>query len=244
MILAMRDCFGSVANSRNDSIDTRPAGHGLKAMALCRFPAVSRSLMAAGMALLVLAGCAALPETADDQVAARAAFAERSVTLVAVTEWRLAGRLTLELPAETWTGQVGWRSDATGQVIDFSGPMGRGGGRLLLGGHQALLVTRDGERHTASDPDALIALITGRAIPVSGLAYWVRGMARPGAGFDLRADLDGQPARLIQDGWEIFYGAFEDTGATEMPASLELRREDMRLRLLIQRWQLGPAPVS
>jgi outer membrane lipoprotein LolB len=49
---------------------------------------------------------------------------------------------------------------------------------------------------------------------------------------------------LIQDGWEIVYGAFEDVGAAAMPASLELSREDVRLRLLIQRWQLGPAPVS
>jgi outer membrane lipoprotein LolB len=59
-------------------------------------------------------------------------------------------------------------------------------------GHLAVLVTRDGERYEASDPDTLVALITGRAIPVSGLEYWVRGMARPGAGFDLRADT-GRP---------------------------------------------------
>jgi len=203
-----------------------------------------RRVMLAGLALLGLAGCAALPQLADDSIAARAAFAERSVALGAVTQWRLAGRLTLELPAETWTGQVGWRADASGQVVDLSGPMGRGGGRLMLGGHQAVLVTRDGERYEATDADTLMALITGRAIPVSGLQYWVRGIARPGAGFDLRADPDGRPARLIQDGWEIVYGAFEDAGAEAMPVSLELHREDMRLRLLIQRWQLGPAPVS
>lgn len=200
--------------------------------------------MLAGLALLGLAGCAALPPVADDPIAARVAFAERSVALEEVTQWRLAGRLTLELPAETWAGQVGWRVDASGQVIDLSGPMGRGGGRLLLGGFQAVLITRDGERYEAADPDTLMAQITGRAIPVSGLEYWVRGMARPGAGFDLRADQDGRPLRLIQDGWEIVYGPFEDAGVAAMPASLELHREDMRLRLLIQRWQLGPAPVS
>jgi len=203
-----------------------------------------RRAMLAGLALLGLAGCAALPPVAEDPIEARAAFAERSVALEAVTQWRLAGRLTLELPAETWTGQVGWRADASGQVIDLSGPMGRGGGRLMLVGQQAVLVTRDGERYEATNADTLMALITGRAIPVSGLAYWVRGMARPGAGFDLRADREGRPSRLIQDGWEIVYGAFDDAGVEAMPASLELHRKDMRLRLLIQRWQLGPAPVS
>jgi outer membrane lipoprotein LolB len=237
-------CFGSVVSSRNDAIRPLFYNTDLNEMPAGRCLLALRSVLLAGLVLAGLAGCAALPGVADDPVAARSAFAERSVALEEVSQWRLAGRLTLELPAETWTGQVGWRAEDSRQVIDLSGPMGRGGGRLMLGGHQAVLVTRDGERYEASDPDALMALITGRAMPVSGLAYWVRGMARPGAGFDLRAERNGRPVRLIQDGWEIVYGAFEDVGAAAMPASLELSREDVRLRLLIQRWQLGPAPVS
>jgi outer membrane lipoprotein LolB len=205
---------------------------------------LSRSLALTTLVLLSLAGCAALPEKAEDPAAASSAFAERSLAVGQFTQWRLAGRLTLEVPAETWTGQVGWRADASGHVIDLSGPMGRGGGRLMLGGHQAVLVTRDGERYEAADPDTLVALITGRAIPVSGLEYWVRGLVRPGAPFDLRADRNGLPARLIQDGWEIIYGAFDEAGGAAMPASLELHRQDMRLRLQIQRWQLGPATLS
>lgn len=244
MIPTTSGCSGSGASFRNDA-GPPPAGPArMNAMsprfAILRF----RTVLLAGVALLVLAGCAALPEIGDDPAAARAAFAERAVALDSVEPWRFAGRLTLELPGETWSGQLGWRSDAAGQVIDLSGPMGRGGGRLMLGEERVVLVTRDGERYEASDPDSLMALITGRAIPVSGLEYWVRGIARPGVGFDLRADVDGQPVRLIQDGWEIVYGAFEDAGVANMPTALNLRREDMQLRLLIQRWQLGPAPLS
>lgn len=203
-----------------------------------RFPYLSL------LALLVLAGCGALPEVTDDRLAARAAFVERSDALAAIPEWRFAGRLTLEIPGETWSGQLGWRSNGAGQVIDLSGPMGRGGGRLLVNQDRVVLVTREGERYEASDPDSLITLITGRAIPVSGLEYWVRGIARPGSGFDVRADVEGYPLRLIQDGWEIVYGATAIAGDASMPAALDLQREDMRLRIAIHRWQLGPAPQS
>jgi outer membrane lipoprotein LolB len=188
--------------------------------------------------MAAITSCAALPEPDREQASARLAFAERAAQLETVPQWRFAARLVLELPEESWTGQLNWRSEETGQVIDLSGPMGRGGGRLFLGGAEAVLITREGERYGAADPDALVALITGRDLPVSGLQYWVRGMARPGAGFDLRADAEGRPVRLIQDGWEIVYGAFEQAGPAAMPVSIDLKRGDVGLRLSIQRWQL------
>lgn len=191
-----------------------------------------------------LAGCAALPPVSEDQLAARTAFLERAAALEAVRHWRFVGRLTLELPTESWSGQLSWRTEDLRQVIDLSGPMGRGGGRLVLGGYQAVLITREGDRYEAADADELMALVTGREIPVGGLDYWVRGMPRPGVGFDLRADAHGQPRRLIQDGWEIVYGAFEDAAPVALPVSVELHREDMRLRLSIQRWQLTQVDAS
>jgi outer membrane lipoprotein LolB len=194
--------------------------------------------------LAALAGCAALPPVPDDPLAARAAFLERAAALETVRHWRFVGRLALELPTESWSGQLNWRTEDMRQVIDLSGPMGRGGGRLLLGGYQAVLITREGDRYEAANADALTALLTGREIPVGGLDYWVRGMPRPGVGFDLRADADGLPRRLVQDGWEIVNGVFEDAAPVAMPMSVELHRADMRVRLIIQRWQLTQGDTS
>jgi outer membrane lipoprotein LolB len=202
-----------------------------------------RGSLVALLALLLcgLSACAVLPEVERDEAVADAAFAERGARLAAVTEWRFAGRLALELPGESWTGQLSWRSQANGQIIDLSGPMGRGGGRLFIDGDAAVLLTRDGERFEAADPDTLLARIAGRDLPVSGLSYWVRGMARPGAGFAPRVDPSGQPSRLIQDGWEIIYGDFEPMAPVAMPRAIELRRDDVLLRLAIDRWLVSAA---
>ncbi|AGA34316.1 Outer membrane lipoprotein LolB [Thioalkalivibrio nitratireducens DSM 14787] len=189
--------------------------------------------------LLLLSGCAGFPGQPGERVEAREAFMDRAERVAAVSDWRLAGRLVLEMPGESWSGQLSWRAADDSQIIDLAGPMGRGGGRLVLGGERAVLLTRDGERFEARDPDALMVVMTGREIPVSGLDHWVRGIARPGIPFDLRADRSGQPVRLFQDGWEIVYGAFEDAGPARLPTSMALTRGDMNLRLTVQRWQLG-----
>jgi outer membrane lipoprotein LolB len=188
--------------------------------------------------LMALASCATVPQSERGDLGARAVFLEREERLVEVVEWRFAGRLVLDLPAESWTGQLSWRSQAQGQVIDLSGTMGRGGGRLLLGRDSAVLITRDGERYEAEDPDTLLVQVAGRDLPVRGLQYWVRGLPRPGVGFDPRTDAQGRPTGLIQDGWEIGYGPLEDADGIAMPMSVELKRGDLFLRLSIQRWQL------
>jgi outer membrane lipoprotein LolB len=188
--------------------------------------------------LMALASCATVSQPGPGDLGARAVFLEREERLAAVAEWRFAARLLLDLPSESWTGQLSWRSQAQGQVIDLSGTMGRGGGRLLLGRDSAVLITRDGERYEAEDPDTLLVQVAGRDLPVRGLQYWVRGLPRPGVGFDPRTDAQGWPTGLIQDGWEIGYGPFEDAGGIAMPMSVELKRGDVLLRLSIQRWQL------
>lgn len=193
------------------------------------------ALVATGL----VSSCATVPPLEREDVLASEVFLERERQFAGVEEWRFSGRLLLDLPAESWAGQLSWRSRADGQVIDLSGAMGRGGGRLLLGQETAVLITRDGERYEAEDPDTLLAQVAGRNLPVRGLEYWVRGLPRPGAGYDPRADARGGPAGLIQDGWEIGYGPFEDAGGIAMPMSVELRRGEIFLRLSIQRWQLA-----
>jgi len=211
-----------------------PARCAVDSLRGCRVLAWLMSLF-----LLGLASCASVPQADRRHADARAVFSEREARFAGVDEWRLAGRLLLELPGESWAGQLSWRSQGGVQVIDLSGAMGRGGGRLLLDQEVAVLITRDGDRYEAEDPDALLAQIAGRQLPVRGLAYWVRALPRPDAAFTARADAQGWPAGLIQDGWEILYGSFDESSAIPVPMSVELRRGDVSLRISVQRWQIA-----
>nr|WP_017940675.1 MULTISPECIES: lipoprotein insertase outer membrane protein LolB [unclassified Thioalkalivibrio] len=189
---------------------------------------------------LLLGGCAApLPE-ADTTPAAEAAFEERSDRLAALERWRLVARLGLASGEEYWSAQLNWRVQEGQHVLDLSGPMGRGGGRLTLSeSGRALLVTRSGERFQARDPDALVAQVLGEPIPVSGMIYWVRGLLHPEASYQLDIDADGRPLEIQQSGWHVRYTEFEEVEGESMPVAMVLEREEVELRARIGRWQLG-----
>ena len=43
---------------------------------------------------------------------------------------------------------------------------------------------------------------------------------------------------LTQDGWQVTYGAYVAAGAETLPARLTLERDAVRVRLLVEDWQL------
>ncbi len=188
---------------------------------------------------LVLIGCTApMPRTEDP--AARQAFDERAEVVKAFDEWRLAARLGLSTETEYWSAQLNWRVQQERHVLDLSGPMGRGGGRLTLAPDQpAVLITRAGEQYQAEDPDALVAYLTNESIPVSGMRYWVRGLLAPGAEYDLEVDEDGLPRRIEQSGWVIEFGEFDEVDGMALPVRMDLEREGVELRVRIANWHVA-----
>ena len=215
-----------------------------------RFLGLLLALSLFSLALLV-SGCARGPVVSPETAQAEATYLAWTNQVNDLETWRLAGQLTLELPDERWSGQLSWRSIAQRQVVDWSGPMGRGGGRLFLQPEGVRLVTREGEEYQANTPDELMVHLTGQVIPIEGLQYWVRGLTRPGIPHQLRLDPQGRPMRLVQDGWEIRFGSFavhsiEGTAQQlTLPMSLELQRGEIVLRLTTQRWQItGPVYVQ
>lgn len=205
---------------------------------LSRLPRAFVAMLLAAM--LLASGCAGLRPAVDTDPAARAAFDQRAETISAIDTWRLVARLGLATGEEYWSAQLNWRVHNGGHVLDLAGPMGRGGGRLTLAeARPAELVTRAGEHFRAEDPDALVAHITGEAIPVSGMIFWIRGLADPGRAHRLDVDADGRPLRIEQSGWTVEYREFEDVNGIAMPVRIDMERDGVELRARIGNWLMG-----
>jgi outer membrane lipoprotein LolB len=66
----------------------------------------------------------------------------------------------------------------------------------------------------------------------------VLGVPDPATPAQESLDAEQRLASLTQDGWQVTYGAYVAAGAETLPARLTLERDTVRLRLLVEDWQL------
>jgi len=112
-----------------------------------------------------------------------------------------------------------------------------------LSGNSAGVVLIDADRKIirADDAESLLLQTIGWQLPVTGLKYWVRGLAVPGVYASERRDLQGRLLALEQSGWAVSYVRYHSIEGVGWPAKLRLARDDVTLRLVIDEWQPGVA---
>ena len=198
----------------------------------------------------LLAGCVAAPVRAplppEQRAAALAAQEAREATLAAHPQWSLEGRVALTNQGRGGSGAIHWRQQGDGFEVSLSAPITRQSWRLSGGADGlARLEGLDGGTRVGADPARLLREATGWEIPVQALADWVRGARhRDGGPARLAFGADGWPAQLEQDGWTLAFDRWSrpEGSPVALPGRIEAVRGDARVRLVVDQWQLAPAP--
>ncbi len=179
--------------------------------------------------ILLLSGCAATPLLKSSRSAAE------------FSDWQLQGRIALRHGDQGWHASLLWQQQADAYQLKVSGPLGQGGFQLAGDETGVVLVDAGGNSSFAHDGDALLLQATGWQLPVMGLRYWVRGLPEPDAKATRIVDESGLLSRLEQSGWVIHYQNYQLVEGAAVPSKLQLARDDISVRLVINQWQLGPA---
>jgi outer membrane lipoprotein LolB len=178
------------------------------------------------LAVLSLAGCAALPQSPGNPAAARRD---------AIDDFSLEARFSLRHEDQNYSGRLTWRHSGGDDELLLASPFGQGLAQLVSGRHSAQLTMSDGQVYTAEDGAALTRQVLGYPLPVAQLADWVRGR-----GAAIESDPRGRPLRLRQDGWNIVYD-YDSDDAQASPSRIVAQRDDgAELRLRIDEWVALP----
>jgi len=147
------------------------------------------------------------------------------------------GRLSARRGGDAVAGNFFWVHAVDRDTITLDTPLGQTLARFSGSGGEARVELADGTVAEASDWEMLTQRALGVPLPVSGLAWWLRGLPHPRAAATIEPDVAGRPAVLRQEGWEIVY-AYADAAARR-PSRMRLAWPDVEVRLAIDRW-LGP----
>ncbi len=208
--------------------------------------------MKSGIALLCalsLFGCAAntkAPPGGTMTVATKgspeATFAERQRIFQQMQQWRLNGRVGLQLREQSWSFGLNWLQRASGQYeMEINNPLtGSIMATILETGSQVTLKAADGKVYKDTDAERLLERQLKLKFPLNNMRYWARGIAVPGVPVDaVKLDAKGRPTRLQQAGWVVDYPAYQGADANALPEKVQLEKasERVKAKLVAKEWQ-------
>ncbi|MEW5837273.1 MAG: lipoprotein insertase outer membrane protein LolB [Pseudomonadota bacterium] len=215
---------------------------------------LSRSALLGGMllGLLWLGGCASLPETdesmtpsttgAMDSDAQRLElWLNRQRAMQKLDHWRSEGRAAIL--AQNGGGQISfdWQHKPNEQILSIKTPLGQNALQLTINPGGATLVDHEGQVLQGEDGESLLQQALGWSVPIEFMRAWLLGL--PATRSDsYTLDAQGRLLTLESQGWVIEYKRYGNDGETSqgfsLPSKLELRRSELTLRLVIDRWQM------
>lgn len=191
--------------------------------------------LGAALAIATVSAC----HTAPPAPPAGAAWDVRRPELQARSHFELKGRVAVAAGNEGFNANLHWTQDGARSFVTLEGPLGVGGAQVTATGQELSLVTSRGERMDSDAAHAALESRLGFDPPLSSLRYWVLGVPDPGSPFTEAVDAQTQRlSALTQAGWHVDYTAYSAVGSQSLPSRLTLQRDAVRVRLLVDDWQL------
>lgn len=184
--------------------------------------------------VFVLAGCQTVPVSPAPSVSWNA----RRPELQALTRFGLNGRVAVAVGTQGFNAGLRWTQSGAVTQLALTGPLGAGGVEVTANGDDLSVVTSNGRHLGNAAARTQLEDKLGFEPPLASLRYWVLGVPDPAAPASLQFDSQQRVTQLTQDGWQVDYTAYMPVGAEWLPRLLTLRRQAVRVRMVVDGWQL------
>ena len=150
--------------------------------------------------------------------------------------FNLSGRIAVAAADEGFSARLRWQQQGQRSQLALDGPLGVGGVRITADGETFNVLNSKGQQLDSDAARQEVAARLGFEPPISSLRYWVLGVPDPTHPADEVLDDEKRLASLKQDGWQIDYTAYSAVRGEWRPSKMTLKRDDVRVRLLVDGW--------
>lgn len=192
-----------------------------------------------GLFTLMLAGCAS-QAIQPTQSSVPLAASHRFAALQAVQSFALEAKLAVQYAGKGYTARLEWQHSQTQDSMRIFSPLGQQVALIERDAQHVTLTDQTGKIHQANDVSSLTEQLLGWRLPLAGLSQWILGAPHRASPFQASYLEQGEPARLMQDQWQIDYDDYRQGSLPGVPFPLphitRLQQQDVRLKLVIQHW--------
>ncbi len=183
-----------------------------------------------------LTACRTLPSPAAGSAPAAQPWEVRRAALQSRDKFDLSGRIAVAAAEEGFSARLRWQQKGQRSQLALDGPLGVGGVRITADGDTLNVVNSKGQRLDSDAARNEMQSRLGFDPPITSLRYWVLGVPDPARPADEVLDNEKRLASLKQDGWQIDYTGYSAVRGQWLPSKMTLKREDVRVRLLVDGW--------
>jgi outer membrane lipoprotein LolB len=183
--------------------------------------------------MLALTGCSSLPVKEEGKYS----VAERK-PMYEIDRWSFEGRLSVRTKKDSWQANIGWVHGFGGDELKLSGPLGQGVIKLRLTKDLVILERGGGKIISSNNFEDFINHQMGMFVPVQSFRYWVVGLPEPSSQFI--EIIDG----FKQAGWLVEFGQMQRVSNYMMPRKVTVTNEHVKLKLMIDQWDLNDTRIK
>ncbi|MEZ3498717.1 lipoprotein insertase outer membrane protein LolB [Pantoea sp. KPR_PJ] len=158
-----------------------------------------------------------------------------------VTHYQTRGAFAYLSDKQKVYARFNWQQSAPDRYrLLLTNPLGSTELQLDAQGQTVQLVDNKGKRYVSNDAEKMIAQLTGMDIPLANLRQWMMGLPGDASDYQLNNNYQLKSLNYSRSGqqWQVTIQDYDSKVTPALPASLELREGDQRIKLRMDSWTL------
>jgi len=158
-----------------------------------------------------------------------------------VTHYQTRGAFAYLSDKQKVYARFNWQQTAPDRYrLLLTNPLGSTELQLDAQGDTVQIVDNKGKRYVSNDAEKMISQLTGMDIPLANLRQWMMGLPGDASDYQLNSNYQLKSLNYSSNGqkWQVAIQDYDSKSTPPLPANLELREGDQRIKLRMDSWTL------
>lgn len=202
---------------------------------------ISALYRALPLAALLLAACSAPLHQGPAKSQTSPEWRQHKQSVAQLSRYQTRGSFAYLSERQKVYARFNWQQTSAERYrLLLTNPLGSTEMDLNVQPGMAQITDNQGKKYAGKDPQYMLQKLSGMNIPLNNLRQWMLGL--PGDATDFTLDARGllKQVNYQHDGqtWTVVYLSYHDDSQPVLPANLELRQGEQRIKLRMDSWNL------